>query len=79
MLKVGYLADAVAWSGDLYGMEPAEILEQRAELTLVGGHPIHDVRGELGGVAAAATVQDPAGDGQTCAEPSADHHCHSHG
>lgn len=78
MLKVGYLADAVAWSGDLYGMEPAEILEQRADLTIVGGHPIHDVRGELGGSAAAATVQDPAGDGQTCAEPSADHHCHSH-
>ncbi|MBK0418332.1 amidohydrolase [Leucobacter sp. CSA1] len=78
MLREGYLADLVVWSGDLYGMEPAEILEQRADLTIVGGEAIHDARGELGGAPAAARVQDPAGDGQTCSEPSADHHCHTH-
>lgn len=78
MLRPGYLADLVVWSGDLYDMEPAEILDHRADLTVVGGHAIHDVHGELDGVAAAASVQDPAGAGQTCTEPSADHHCHDH-
>jgi predicted amidohydrolase YtcJ len=77
-LRVGALADVVVWSGDLYGMEPAEILEQRAELTVVGGTAIHDARGELGGTRAAANVQEPAGAGQSCSEPAADHHCHSH-
>ncbi|QZY51190.1 amidohydrolase [Leucobacter tenebrionis] len=78
MLREGYLADVVVWSGDLYGMEPAEILEQRADLTVVGGAAIHDVRGELGGAEAAANVQDPAGAGQSCTEPDDSHHCHSH-
>lgn len=48
-LQVGALADLVVWSGDLYGMEPAEILEQHADLTIVGGQAIHDVRGEMTG------------------------------
>ncbi|WP_228407200.1 amidohydrolase family protein [Leucobacter muris] len=78
MLREGYLADIVVWSGDLYDMDPAEILEQRADLTVVGGSAIHDVRGELGGTAAAAAVQDPAGAGQSCSEPDDSHHCHSH-
>lgn len=78
-LRVGALADVVVWSGDLYAMEPAELLEQRADLTVVGGSPIHDVRGELGGVAAAAHGQDPAGAGQSCAEPAAPAaHAHGH-
>ncbi|QIM15934.1 amidohydrolase [Leucobacter insecticola] len=82
MLRVGYLADLVVWSGDLYDMEPAQILEQRADLTVVGGTPIHDARGELGGTAAATNVQaqDPAGAAGTathsCAEPAADPHSH---
>lgn len=73
MLRVGHLADLVVWSGDLYGMEPAEILDQRADLTIVGGEPIHDARGELGGRPAAPHAGDPHG-----AAPAApDHHCHA--
>lgn len=78
MLKTGYLADLVVWSGDLYGMEPAEILEQSADLTVVGGSPIHDAHGELDGSAAAAGAKDPGGAGQSCGEPVGDHHGHSH-
>ncbi|OZB89114.1 MAG: hypothetical protein B7X41_04565 [Microbacterium sp. 14-71-5] len=78
MLRTGYLADLVVWSGDLYSMEPAEILAQRADLTVVGGTAVHDARGELGGGASATPVQDPGGAGQSCTEPSADHHCHAH-
>ena len=79
MLRPGYLADLVVWSGDLYTMEPAEILAQHADLPVVGGTAVHDHRGELGGTAAATRFQDPGGSGQQCGEPSADHHCHSHG
>ncbi|MHA3684235.1 amidohydrolase [Leucobacter sp. HY1908] len=75
-LSVGKLADIVVWSGDLYGMEPAEILEQHVDLTVVGGRAIHDARGEMGGAAAAARMQDPAGVGQSCGEPHG--HSHSH-
>ncbi|MFV0434800.1 MAG: amidohydrolase [Leucobacter sp.] len=80
MLREGYLADLVVWSGDLYDMEPAEILEQHADLTVVGGNAIHDQRGELGGTPAAARMQDPGGaDGQSCGEPgSAGDHDHAH-
>lgn len=78
MLREGMLADVVVWSGDLYAMEPAELLAQSADLTVVGGTAIHDARGELGGVAAATNVQDPAGAGQSCGEPGGDAHNHSH-
>ena len=53
MLRAGYLADLVVWSGDLYAMEPAEILQQSADLTVVGGEAIHDSHGEQGGPQAA--------------------------
>ena len=73
VLKPGYLADLVVWSGDLYGMEPAEILAQRADLTVVGGRAIHDVHGELGGAPAAPNLRSaPAVDGY-CGE-----HHHEH-
>lgn len=75
-LREGYLADLVVWSGDLYGMEPAEILEQHADLTIVGGSPIHDRLGELGGAAAAASSVDPGGSGQSCGAPT-HHHAHT--
>lgn len=79
VLRPGMLADLVVWSGDLYAMEPAELLAQRADLTVVGGSPIHDVHGELGGFAAAGQLQDPAGAGQSCGEPHGDDgHAHSH-
>lgn len=77
MLRPGMLADLVVWSGDLYAMEPAELLAQRADLTVVGGAPIHDERGELGGLAAAGQMADPGGAGQSCGEPHGDHdHAH---
>ncbi|SJN10504.1 hypothetical protein FM113_09280 [Leucobacter sp. 7(1)] len=77
MLRPGMLADLVVWSGDLYAMEPAELLAQRADLTVVGGTPIHDDRGELGGLAAAGLMADPGGAGQSCGEPNSDHE-HTH-
>lgn len=52
-------------------------LEQHVDLTVVGGRAIHDVRGEMGGVAAAARLQDPAGSGQACGG-HADAHLHAH-
>ncbi len=72
MLREGYVADLVVWSGDLYDMEPAEILEQHADLTIVGGAPTHDAHGEFGGAPATVAFHDPAGAGQSCGEP------HSH-
>ncbi|MFK3671488.1 amidohydrolase [Leifsonia aquatica] len=43
-LRVGAKADLVAWSDDLYTHEadPAGLLDQRAELTIVGGEIVHD-------------------------------------
>ena len=46
-LTAGYLGDIVVWSTDLYSVEPSALLEQRADLTIVGGRAIHDVHGEL--------------------------------
>lgn len=42
MLKVGAKADIVAWSADLYQLDPAGILEQRADLTIVAGEIVHE-------------------------------------
>ena len=46
VLRVGARADVVAWSDDLYAFEndPAGLLEQRAELTIVAGEIVHDAR-----------------------------------
>ena len=59
-LQVGADADLVVWSDDLYAHanEPAGLLEQRADLTFVGGEVIFDAD------AAGATEPDraPAGD-----------------
>jgi predicted amidohydrolase YtcJ len=41
-LRVGAQADLVVWSGNLYDLEAPAILEQRADLTVVGGSIIHD-------------------------------------
>ncbi len=44
ILKVGAKADVVAWSSDLYALEaePAGLLEQQAELTIVAGRIVHE-------------------------------------
>ena len=44
VVRVGAKADLVAWSDDLYTHEadPAGLLDQRAELTIVGGEIVHD-------------------------------------
>lgn len=47
VFSVGAHADLVVWSDDLYRCAPGELLEQQADLTLVGGQPIHDRHGEL--------------------------------
>ncbi|WGW12468.1 amidohydrolase [Saxibacter everestensis] len=46
-LRIGAAADLVVWSENLYNLSPAEILEQRADLTMVGGEVIHDAQNEL--------------------------------
>jgi len=47
------LADLVVWSGDLYAHEhdPAGLLDERAEVTLVGGRVVYS----------AGAVADPVG------------------
>lgn len=44
VLRVGAAADLVVWSDDLYRHQddPAALLAQRAELTIVGGEIVHD-------------------------------------
>ncbi len=44
VISVGAAADLVAWSADLYQLDPAGLLEQRAELTIVGGEIVHDLQ-----------------------------------
>ena len=53
ILRVGAHGDLVVWSDDLYQHEsdPAALLEQRADLTIVAGQVIHSARGELAGTA----------------------------
>jgi len=43
VIREGADADIVAWSADLYALDPAGVLEQRAGLTIVGGEVVHDV------------------------------------
>jgi Amidohydrolase family len=71
----GMLADLAVWSNDLYGLEhdPAALLDEHAELTVVGG----EIAYSAGGLA------DPAG-GEARADPVAsrggrdDAHVHAH-
>ncbi|GAB3586477.1 amidohydrolase [Leifsonia lichenia] len=44
VIRVGAKADVVAWSDDLYTHEgdPSGLLDQRADLTIVGGEVVHD-------------------------------------
>jgi hypothetical protein len=72
-IEVGMLADLVAWSGDLYAHEgsPDGLLEQRAELTMVGGVVAHST-GALADRVGAALPEDPVSGG------TATQHVHSH-
>ena len=47
VITVGAKADLVAWSADLYSLDAAGILEQRADLTIVGGAIVHDAMAPL--------------------------------
>ncbi|WP_219419206.1 amidohydrolase [Pseudonocardia nigra] len=42
IVRRGALADLVVWSANLYALQPAELLAERADLTLVGGEVVHD-------------------------------------
>ncbi|WP_217132474.1 amidohydrolase [Leucobacter chinensis] len=80
MLRAGYLADLVVWSGDLYAMEPAEILQQSADLTVVGGEAIHDSHGEQGGPKAAphaANASDWSAGESSCGDVTQGAHHHT--
>ncbi|SMX89790.1 hypothetical protein BSP239C_02139 [Brevibacterium sp. 239c] len=48
VIRPGAVADLVAWSADLYRLDPSALLEQRADLTIVGGQIVHDT-GATGG------------------------------
>lgn len=73
-LRQGMLADLVVWSDDLYRHErdPAALLEQHAELTVVGGRFAHSA-GTLA-EATAVRAQDPVAAGSGAAED----HVHPH-
>src|SRR5699024_6840526 len=49
VIREGADADIVAWSADLYALDPAGVLEQRADLTIVGGEVVHDASGSSHG------------------------------
>jgi predicted amidohydrolase YtcJ len=72
-IETGLLADLVVWSGDLYDHEqsPEGLLEQHAELTLVGGAVAHSA-GALADRVGAALPADPVSDG------TAEQHVHCH-
>ena len=42
-LEPGKYADLVIWSHDLYSMQPAELINLTAEMTIVGGEIVHDM------------------------------------
>jgi hypothetical protein len=52
-LEPGMLADVAVLSQDIFALEPAAVLETRADLTLRGGAVIFDRQGEAAGLAAA--------------------------
>ncbi|RBP63614.1 hypothetical protein DFO66_10944 [Brevibacterium sanguinis] len=70
VIRMGAQADIVAWSADLYRLDPAGLLDQRAELTIVGGEIVHDAHGDAASrIDVAAKTLDH---GQSCSG-------HSHG
>lgn len=73
-LAVGMDADLVVWSGDLYAHEhdPAGLLAEHAEVTLVGGQVVHS-RGAVADVVGSAAASDPA-----AGREIADAHAHEH-
>jgi len=73
-LAVGMDADLVVWSGDLYAHEhdPAGLLGEHAEVTMVGGRVVHS----LGAVAEA--VGAAAGDDPAAGRELSDAHAHGH-
>ena len=42
VVRIGARADVVVWSANLYGLDADEMLNQRADLTIVGGEIVHD-------------------------------------
>lgn len=60
VISLGAQADLVAWSEDLYDLDPAGLLEQRAELTIVGGEIVHDVHTTNGPVNDGSRIDDAA-------------------
>jgi predicted amidohydrolase YtcJ len=72
-IRTGLLADLVVWSGDLYDHEgsPEGLLEQHAELTLVGGAVAHSA-GALAERVGAPLPEDPVSAG------TATEHVHCH-
>ena len=67
VIRPGAHADLVVWSADLYALEPGDLLDQRADLTLVGGEVVHD-----------ATVASAPADVPFAGSGAAGHTC-SHG
>lgn len=49
VLAVGARADLVVWSADLYQLDPVGLLDQQAELTVVGGEVVHDAHSPVHG------------------------------
>jgi predicted amidohydrolase YtcJ len=72
-ISTGLLADLVVWSSDLYAHEasPDELLDQHAELTLVGGTVAHSA-GALTDRVGATLPEDPVSAG------TAEQHVHCH-
>jgi predicted amidohydrolase YtcJ len=72
-IETGLLADLVVWSGDLYDYEqsPDGLLDQHAEMTLVGGAVAHSA-GAIADRVGAPLSEDPVGVG------TATEHVHCH-
>lgn len=69
----GMLADLVVWSDDLYAHQsaPNELLDQHAELTIVGGAVVHSA-GAVADPVGGPLAEDPASDG------GGESHVHDH-
>lgn len=52
-LRIGARADLVVWSANLYDLQASELLDQRADFTMVDGEIIHDSTSESGEIGAA--------------------------
>lgn len=73
-LAVGMDADLVVWSGDLYAHEhdPAGLLGEHAEVTMVGGRVVHSLGAVAEAVGSAAAADPAAG------RELSDAHAHGH-